>query len=1477
MQPQDKFSCFVIGEGTLPIQCAEIILKQGHRILGIISFDKLIIDWAKAKSISHFQPTDELKTFLTQQPFDYLFSIVNNCILSKEIIELPRKHAINYHDAPLPRYAGVNATSWGLINQDKIYGITWHLMSDIVDAGDILIQVPINIAEDDTAFTLNGKCYETAIHSFENLIDKLSSGKVLTTKQNLDARTYFPRFQKPRAGGILSFNCCAYELDALVRALNFGPRPNPLSLPKLAIEGDLIIVSKLEVLNELSEFPPGTVTTIESGFLKVSTASYEVVLRQVLNIDGQMLSIPDLVTKFGLQVGMRLKDIDPEIARRIEVIEASIAKHEAFWVERQATLEPITILYGDQTISYSQPQRFEMTKMPVPNEVTMFLQNQQPSWNQVDFLLAAFVAYLARIGGTGHFDIGFRDLELQRELAGLENFFASQVSLRVNVDYAQSFEEFFEVLQQQLKLTKRRKTYARDALARYPILRLISKRNNQQIFPVAIERVNKLEDYQHQAKPGNDLNLIISQDGREWGWLYNAEVLDRESVARMQKQFSIFLQGIFADSTQSLAYLPLLSDQELHKIVVEWNDTEANYPKNKCIHQLFEEQVEKTPDSVAVVFRDEQLTYRQLNGRANQLAQYLQKQGVRPDILVGICLERSAKMVIALMAILKAGGAYVPLNPEFPKERLAFILEDTKAAVLLTQEKLTEKLPKDKAKLINLDLDWQEINQHTQANLSSKGTGENLAYVMYTSGSTGQPKGVAVTHRAVNRLVFNNEYLQLQSNDKVAQASNVSFDAATFEIWGALLQGGQLVGIPQEILLSHQDLSAELREKQITILVLTTALFNHLACLAPEAFGQLRCLFFGGETAQPKWVKDVLTSSKPPRHLIHVYGPTENTTFSTFYLVENVDETATKLSIGRPISNTQVFILDSHLQPVPIGVRGELYLGGDGLARGYLNRPELTKEKFIINPLTNINSKHPRSGDNRLYKTGDLARYLPDGNIEFLGRLDFQVKIRGFRIELEEIEKVIALHPQVETAVVLVTEDIHADKRLVAYIVSKHKQLVTSNELKIFLKQKLPDYMIPATFVFLDILPLTPNGKIDRRALPAGDLPRSPLEDTFMAPRTPVEEMLTKIWAEVLRLEKVGIQENFFELGGHSLLATQIISRGCEVFSVNLSISSLFEAPTIMGLAEKIEALRREDVKTLAQYVGEGKLLDKNQSSSSNSSLIPIQPQGSKPSLFCIHILGRGLQFYRPLAKYLGLEQPLYGLNLQLVNEELNIPNRVEDIAAHYVQQMRSFQPEGPYYLVGLSFGGTIAFEMAQQLIKDGQQVALLALLDTYGVNAVSYVPISQQVLNHWQNFSQSGFSYVTSKIRDNLVGRFDGFKNFVNVKFKKLKSKFFKLRGIPLSEELLDFSFQAQNLEAKSNYVPQVYPGHLTLFFSLDKNSRISYTVDPTLGWGNLAEKGLKIYEIPGSHLGMMAEPYVAVLAEKLQVCLEESKIGHY
>lgn len=611
-----------------------------------------------------------------------------------------------------------------------------------------------------------------------------------------------------------------------------------------------------------------------------------------------------------------------------------------------------------------------------------------------------------------------------------------------------------------------------------------------------------------------------------------------------------------------------MSAAERHKILVEWNNTQADYPFDKCIHQLFEEQVERTPNAIAVVFENEQLTYEELNYRANQLAHYLQSLGVKPEVFVGICVERSLEMVVGLLAILKAGGAYVPLDPTYPKERLAFMLADAQVPVLLTQEKLVEDLPEHQAQIVCLETSLEHLSEE---NPVSEVTPFHLIYVVYTSGSTGKPKGVMMKHAALSNLIAWQLQQSVVSNDaKTLQFSPISFDVSSQEIFSTCGSGGTLVLISETIRKDSMMLLRFITEQAIDRLFLPFVALQQLCDVVANDLGTvpmtLREIITAGEQLQITPAIANFFQKLPHATLHNQYGPSESHVVTAFTLTGgSVNNWPTLPPIGRPIANTQIYLLDQEKQPVPIGQTGEVYIGGVNLAKGYQNRPELTAEKFIIHdnliPQQQI----------RLYKTGDLARYRTDGNLDFLGRIDHQVKIRGFRIELSEIEVVLAQHQAVQQAVVMVWEVHPSDKRLVAYMIPNRKAAATPTELQQFLKKQLPDYMVPATFVWLEKWPLTPSGKIDRKALPTPDPFERTIEGERIAPRTPIEKRMTTIWIEVLDLEQIGITDNFFELGGHSLLMLQVISRVQETFQVALSLSTLFEYPTIAELAQHIE------------------------------------------------------------------------------------------------------------------------------------------------------------------------------------------------------------------------------------------------------------------------------------------------------------------
>ena len=639
--------------------------------------------------------------------------------------------------------------------------------------------------------------------------------------------------------------------------------------------------------------------------------------------------------------------------------------------------------------------------------------------------------------------------------------------------------------------------------------------------------------------------------------IYSTELFDAATIRRMLGHYERVLEAVVANPEDRISGMALLDEAERRQVLVEWNETATGYPREASIHELFEAQAARAPEAVAVAYDGNHLSYRELDERSTCLAHHLRGLGVGPEVLVGLYLERSVEMVVGLVGILKAGGAYVPLDPAYPAERLAFMLQDTQAQVVVTRSELSASLPETAARVVCLDRDWPQIEGHGTGAVASGAGAGSLAYVIYTSGSTGTPKGVEVTHRAISRLVCGTDYVDILPTDRLAQASVASFDAATFEIWGALLNGAQVIGVSREVLLSPREFSEFLRARGITVLFLTTALFNQMAREAPGAFRSLRCVLFGGEAVDPDSVRTVLRDG-PPQRLLHVYGPTEVTTFSTWHRVAELDQAATTVPIGRPIANTTAYVLDEHRQPVPVGLPGELYLGGDGLARGYLKRPELTAERFVDHPF----SEEPGA---RLYRTGDWVRRLPDGAIEFIGRRDEQVKIRGYRIEPGEIEASLGRHPAVRQAVAMAREDGPGDKRLVAYV-TPGETIPSPPELRAWLRERLPEYMVPSAFVVLDRFPLSPNGKVDRGALPAPDGERQ-LENEFVAPRGRLAATIATVWSDVLGVSRVGAHDNFFDLGGNSLLLVSVHERLQRALDMRFRVVELFQYPTIESLA----------------------------------------------------------------------------------------------------------------------------------------------------------------------------------------------------------------------------------------------------------------------------------------------------------------------
>ncbi|GAA6615988.1 non-ribosomal peptide synthetase [Scytonema sp. NUACC26] len=864
-------------------------------------------------------------------------------------------------------------------------------------------------------------------------------------------------------------------------------------------------------------------------------------------------------------------------------IRVSQAEQRAYWQNQLHGNLPVLDIPSDypRTPNHSLTKLREVVELneDLYLEIKKFSRHQKV--NMFNLLVAAFKILLFRYTGQEDIIVGSVSADSIREREG----FINPVPLRTHILGSLSAEETLRRVAITVKEAAKNRDYPfeelindlkRDeSLAKSPIFQVMLVLCNTPfcVSDAPILEGNIAAFKEHSDKC--DLVIFASEEGEgiKISCEYSAELFESASVRRMLGHFQTLLKSIVADPGQSVSTLLLLTEAERHQLLVEWNNTKVDYPREQCIHHLFEAQVKQTPNTVAVVFEDEQLTYWELNHRAEQLAHHLRSLGVGPEVLVGICVERSIEMVVGLLGILKAGGAYVPLDPAYPKERLAFMLSNSQLSILLTQRQFVKNLPENTAKVV-LDEPWDASDEETK-DIITNVTANNLAYVMYTSGSTGKPKAVSVIHRGVVRLVKGANYVNITKEEVFLQLAPISFDASTFEIWGCLLNGGKLVIFPASKL-SLKKLGQTIQQYQVTTLWLTSGLFHLMVDEQLEDLKPVRQLLAGGDVLSVPHIQKTLQKLEGCK-LINGYGPTENTTFTCCFSITEPFQFSNSVPIGRPISNTQVYILDRHMQPVPIGVRGELYTGGDGLARGYFNRPELTEEKFIPNPFSDEPGAY-------LYKTGDLTRYLPDGNIEFLGRIDNQVKIRGFRIELGEIESALCQHPAIKEAAVIVKEDSSSNKHLVAYIVPMQEQELTIHDLRGFLNQKLPDYMMPLAFVQLNSLPLSPNGKVDRRTLSNFTLSRPDSAGPLIAPRNPTEQQLADIWTEVLKTE-VGVYDNFFELGGNSLLAAQIVSQLYKMLSVELTVSELFEFTTVAELAAHIETVilvnKEEEIKLL--------------------------------------------------------------------------------------------------------------------------------------------------------------------------------------------------------------------------------------------------------------------------------------------------------
>jgi amino acid adenylation domain-containing protein len=967
----------------------------------------------------------------------------------------------------------------------------------------------------------------------------------------------------------------------------------------------------------------------------------------------------------------------------------------------------------------------------------------------------------------------------------------------------------------------------------------------------------KVEEFELEVPvAAYDLTLEIVQRGRQLkcSFVYNADLFESGTVERMAAHYRTLLEGAVAEPDCRIASLPLLTPGERQQILVEWNRTEAEYPRHATIQELFEAQVERTPEATALVDESGSANYRDLNHRANQVARHLRSRGAGPESFVGLCLDRSLEGVVGLLGTLKVGAAFVPLDPTYPRDRLAFMIADGKLPIVLTRQKWSAIVRGEGASVVCLDSDRNLIEAQSDENLPTEVGAASVAYMLYTSGSTGAPKGVLGLHRgALNRFAWMWRNFPFRPGEVCCQKTSWNFVDSVWEVFGPLLAGVPSVIIPDRSVRDPQELVQALASHGVTRIVTVPSLLRVVLDRCPDLGNRLpllRLWISSGEALLPRLCRQ-FHSALPNATLLNLYGSTEVSADVTAYITEPDSTAQWMVPLGRPIDNTRLYVLDERLHPVPVGVPGELYVGGDGLARGYWNRQEDTARLFVPDSFCD----QPRA---RLYRTGDRVRYLPNGNLQFLGRADNQVKVRGFRVEMKEIETALAEHPAVSAVAVVVREEGPDDERLAAYIVPhRPASPPTLKALRDFLKEKLPDYMVPTDFFIMEALPLTPSGKLDRRALPIGSRSRQ-AENRYVPPRDLQDWQLVKIWEEILNVRPIGIEHDFFDLGGHSLLAVRMMDRIEDAYGKCLPLATLFAEATIKHLAE---CLRTESLREV------------------QSAIVLVQPGGSHPPFFFLHGDSWGGLYCRKLARLLGQEQPFYGVMPNGFDDKPLLPT-VEAMAEENVRLLVALQPQGPYLLGGYCNGGQVAYEMARQMEQQGLEVGLVILLD-------AAVPLHIGWLKALTRFA-GWLAKLDGGEQINLYGRLreyvvrapsayrKGLRTFLTLGLRTARTDLLRLLGTPPEalgipgpafddpeRRLRDVRFRGILM----NYRPKPYPGRVVLLRT--RSLQGNYPSDRTAGWGKLVAQ-IEVHELPGNHATCQTE-HVGVVAEHIGRCLHD------
>jgi amino acid adenylation domain-containing protein len=1366
-------SCFIVGETGMASACGEILRNKGFYINGIFSTDQIVVEWGQNANIPVHNPSmTNMHEILSAIEFDYLFSIINSFVIPEDILELPRKAAINYHDSPLPRYAGLYATAWALINQEKSHAITWHRMSSEIDTGEIYKQKTVTLQADDSSGSLNIKCTEKGIDALDELADELLADRAETTPQDFSERSYYGMLKRPPNACILDWNQSPAELSALGRALNFGNTENNIGTPKIWYNNSFYTVKNVLIRQKLrTSARPGTILESFEDYITVAAKDGAVKLSGIHTLKGQLIT----GERFKTGDVMELNNLN---LPHIDTLYKSLARTEMFWVHRLKNLKQpeLPLVYPiDQEES---PESIELSSHGL---------NFDP--------VVTFAIFISRLTCMSDFDLPYSP-EIEADDI-TRKLFLWDLPLNISVKMSDSAINNLKNIEKQRAYTRQQITCMADLGQRFKDIKFFKH------FPFSLRR-------------RNNIVYLRPTKGTE--------------CAPLLERYRIFCDNLKSALDSPLREIPLITGSEREKQLDNWNKTAWPFDLNQPYHKFFTSKVELFGNSTAVKFNNALLSYKQLDKLSNRIAHLLISTGANHGQPICVLAERCLELAPVILGILKAGCAYLPLEPNrYPKERIHHIVDDADCEVIINLCPGTAKWADDfmNIKMLDLSKGLESIFTQPETLPEIEVAPEATAYIIYTSGSTGMPKGVMVSHK--NLLNHNFGVLEdygIHSEDNVLQFGALGFDLSLEEIFPTWLAGAKLVLLPPKILENPEKFLNFVNKENITVLDLPTAYWHELVTAIrniklPES---VRLTIIGGEKVSAEHCRRWRELTGDVR-LINTYGPTETTIIAT--LGENPS------TIGRPCANTYAYILDPLLQPVPQGMPGELCIGGLCVSKGYLNRPVKTAEVFVENPFI--------PGE-KIYKTGDIAKFTPEGEIVFLGRRDNQVKLRGYRIELGDIEAVLKDHPSVENSVVILRKE-RTVKNLAGYFVPSGENFSVPEILE-FLKSKLPEYMIPLTLTAISSIPLTPNGKVNHAALPP---PVEHLEnnnritDTAL-PSCPMEIQIAQLFQNLLGIRNFDHNASFFDLGGDSLTAIRLSLELEKTTGHKISVENLYRAPSVKAFCRYLEHSSEKRMEW--------------------NSLVTLSSGGKRPPLYLIHTTPGDILGYVNLVRYI-IDRPVFGIQAYGLSPRNKPHSTIREMAEYYNSLLIENDPQGPYFLCGWCFGGILAFEMARLMKLQGREVGFLGLIETWGRPQRTLKYLFKKFCNlacwgvkGWLQYSKAKTSFMKN-IKKHTIDL-----DFIAKRFSDSRSK----QEIARLKNIYNI-----NLEAALNFYMDYYHGKIDLF-KINDNEQATLIPDKHLYWDGLCDV-LVQHEVPGSHRTVLKEPNVEYVAEKLIECMLEAE----